>query len=247
MESNLWKNPLSINEKGYLTAQYNPLGFGWRAEETPILAFPSGCKGEGDTTAKEWQRSQLPPSMSMSAYLLFQHFTGSDDPDVFLEPTPIPQRITIAMGHYISIVLECDRSLTIYPTPAALEELNDLFKKLPVDASYELFEDLVGNGWEIDTDCYEQLTEDGVFYPDENTDEGSFWAYGWSYDDYVYRCLYEDILLRGEASMTYFRHDINDEQKSVLRREYTPTISSQNESSLAQQLADAVGYEVIIE
>jgi len=242
-------SPAQINEKGYLCANYNPLGFGYSVEETPILAFPPGCKGEGDTTEDEWQPDQLPPFAHMSAYLLFRHFCWSsdpdvfNDPDVFLEPHPTSMRVTIGAGRYVSIVLECDRSITIYPTPYALEEINSLLKMPSDDAFCELFEDLACNGWNLDTEYCEQLTEDGQFCPSESTDEGSFWAYGWQFDDHVYRSLSQDILLRGKATMSYFRNDISDEQMNFLRRNYP---RPDGEPSLAQQLADACGYEVII-
>jgi len=244
MENNYWKLPIEVSEDGYLIARYNSLGISWREEKTPILAFPPGCKGEEGVMATEWQKSQLPSSMNMSAYLLFKHFCHSDDPDVFLEPTPIPERLTIAMGHYVSVVMECDRSITIYPTPAAFEEMDELLKMKPLDASYELFGDLLRNGWDSDFELYEQVTEDGAFYLDDDRGEGYFWVYGWSYDDYVFRLLHEDILLRGEAKMSYFRSDLSDIQRDVLYRQQNGV---GDEPSLAKKLAEACGYEVIIE
>jgi hypothetical protein len=229
-----YKKPADITEDGYLQVNRNHWDLYYGEEKTPILAFPPGCKGEDDTTATEWQRSQLPKSINMSASLLFQHFCQSENPDIFLEPTPIPERLTIGMGHYVSVVLECDRSITIYPTPSAFEDLDDLLKMKPIDASYELFEDLVCNGWEIDTDGgYECLTEDGFFYPDDGE---QFWAYGWSYNDHVFRCLHEDILLRGEARMSYYRNDLSDRQLSAIRGK-----------SLAQKVAEECELEVVIE
>ena len=232
-----YKKPVDISEDGYLQVNRNHWDLYYGEEKTPILAFPPGCKGEGNTTATEWQRSQLPKSMNMSAYLLFQHFSESEDPDIFLEPTPIPERLTIGMGHYVSVVLECDRSITIYPTPSAFEDLDDLLKMKPHDAETELFEDLLCNGWRIDLDySHTSLTEDGEFDLNPETGEGEFWAYGWKYDDYVYRYLHLDILLRGKAKMSYYRNDLNDRQLSAICGK-----------SLAQQVAEECGLEVTIE
>ncbi len=254
-ENDLYRLPVGISDDGYLLAQHGSAFIAhWVAlgeerqsyrdydiDKTPILAFPPGYKGEGNTTAIEWQRSQLPKSMNMSAYLLFQYFCQSEDPDVFLEPTPIPERLTIGMGKYVSVVLECDRSITIYPTPSAFEDLTDLLKMKPNDASYELFEDLVCNGWEIDIDsCYTSVTEDGFFHPGDGE---QFWAYGWIYKDYVFRCLHEDILLRGEATMHYYRNELlSDRQQAIIRQAPDP-----DDKSLARKLAEACGLEVIID
>ena len=250
-QNDLYRLPKSISDDGYLSAQHSDtfiqywvsLGHerqsyqDYDVDKTPILAFPPGCKGEGNTTATEWQRSQLPKSMNMSAYLLFKHFARSEDPDVFLEPISIPERLTIGMGHYVSVVLECDRSITIYPTPEAFENLDDLLKMKPIDASYELFEDFIGNGWsaDFDSNC-ELLTEDGVFYLDSERGEGEFWAYAWSYENRIFRCLHEDVLLRGEATMIYERNNFSDRQQVAL-----------GGKTLARKLAEGCGLEVIVE
>jgi len=249
-QESLYRLPIGISDDGYLLAQHGnafishwaSLGYekqsyrDYDIEKTPILAFPPGCQGDNNSMAVEWQRSQLPKSMNLSAYLLFKHFCQSEDPNVFLEPTPIPERLTIAMGYYVSVILECDRSLTIHPTPNALAEITDLLKMKPIDASLELFEDLTCNGWTMDTECYESVTDDGVFYLDSERGEGEFWAYSWNYSDYVYRSLHEDILLRGEAKMSYSRNDLSDQQLTAI-----------GGKGLARKLAETFGFEVIVE
>ncbi len=230
-----YKKPVGISEDGCLQVNRNHWDLYHGDEKTPILAFPPGCKGEGDTTATEWRRSQLPPVAGATARLLFQQFCQSEDPDVFLEPTPIPERMTIGLGHYVSVVLERDRSITIYPTPEAFEDFDELRKLHPYDAINELFEDLLCNGWSIDA-FNALITEDGIFYPQIDSDEGSFWLYGWKYEDYALRLLHEDILFRGEAKMSYYRNDLNDRQLSAI-----------GGKSLARKLAEECGLEVITE
>lgn len=47
-QGNYWKSPLEINEGGYLVVRYGS-GSSWiNEEETPVLAFPLGCQGEGE-------------------------------------------------------------------------------------------------------------------------------------------------------------------------------------------------------
>lgn len=246
----IYRLPVGISEDGYLLAQcMSGYDHYWNSllgekpsyreldiQKTPILAFPPGCKKEGENaTASEWQQLQLPPTVNVSAWLLFEQVCGSEDPEVILEPTPVPERLGIGMGHYVSIVLECDRSITIYPTPEAFEELDEFLEMKPADALYRLFEDFCGNNWAVDfCSQYNLITNDGVFYADGQRDDTEFWAYCWSYEN-TQNVLHEDILLQGEAKLKYLRNDLNDSQRIAL-----------GGKSLAQQVAEACNLEVII-
>lgn len=227
-QGNYWKSPLEINEGGYLVVRYGS-GSSWiNEEETPVLAFPPGCQGEGGRTAEDWQRDQLPPIPNCSSYLLFKALLGGE-PSRFLHPEiGIDKSYTVGAGHYVSLVLESNRTLTAYPTPAAFADMEDILAMHPVDASHYMFEDFQGNGWELDFSSHDHcLTEDGIFYPNDQDDEGSYWIYGWSQDNFVYDCLHELLLLEGKATFSYFLNELP------------------NRKSLAQEVADACGLQVI--
>lgn len=222
--NNYWRSPLKINEDGFLVARYCS-GASWvNEEETSVLAFPPGCQGEGGRTAEDWQREQLPQSPSCSSYLLFKCLLGGE-PSLFLDPEiGIGKSYTVGAGYYVTLVLESDRTLTAYPTPQAFEDMDEILAMPCIDADHRLFEDFFGCTWELDFSGEgNYLTDDGVFYPNEEDNEGSYWMFGWTQDRFEYDCLHELILLQGRATFSYFLNELP------------------NRKSLAQEVADACG------